>query len=291
MISVLAVLFFFLGGCCCSCAAAERPIVVFHARGPVAQLKEALSSLAKHSGIIPGLATVVCVPREDEAISKAVKQWPASVFVGHRNACLSHVQTSAADSGGDDTAILMFDSNARLVFNNTIQSLRPDVLYGVAIDQDGELVEWTPLFVRKGARCGFMGRFICVDNSRAYKKLSATRYELDVSPEDRELIDGASVASFQTLRDVSITRHPPTELASDDPRGPADPEFAHAWYLLGRVHEASGNWVLAEQAYAKRLALGGETHDMWYAMYRLGVHAETLETATPYLLEAYDMVC
>jgi hypothetical protein len=227
------------------------------------------------------------------------------VHKGTRNACLRVYWSLAPPTV---VAMLLVEWNMRVHVNGTIPLQRwyldeesgedTGADYAVAPDQSGLVLDWSPFLMRVGARCGYLGRFICVDNDVSYRHLLQVDYELDVDKETRELIerDAISIKKYPppVLVNVYIARSPPNRSPSSPPEPPTDPEFAYAWYWMGRECEMQMAGEMARLAYTRRLELagssgGGGFGDMWYALYRLGDTHEDPSQAIRLLLEAYEL--
>jgi len=235
----------------------------------------------------------LCQTLPDADTIKYLEKWsraqqiPILVIEGSRNVCLARYRESGLAPNG---LMLLVEWNMQVhVQSKWAWKLGADELYGVAADQNGVIFDWTPLLLRIEAHCGYLGRFICVDNSYAHSLLLRTRFELDIEAWDRDLIEGAlDLASGRAiLANASVTRHPPW-LPGDDEQPvmpPTDPEFAYAWTWTGRTYEALEMWDKAFEAYDHA---GGE----WYALYRAGAvllaNGSLIAEASPYLLEAYN---
>jgi hypothetical protein len=275
--------------------------LIFQSRATTQELSPVIESVKDHVRHI-----VVCQPEQStREMEGYMSEWsrythiPSAVHKGTRNACL-RVYTSLAPP--TVVTVVLVEWNMRLHVNGSIpmSSWHHDVGtgadngadYAVAPDQSGLVMDWTPLVMRVTARCGYLGRFICVDSAEAHRHLLLVDYELDVDKETRQVIE----------RDIiPVSKYPPPVLSTvyitrigklsrgGVPEPPADPEFAYAWYWMGRECELQMEGDTARMAFTRRLDLSDDPGDRWYATYRLGDMTTNPVQATYLLLEAYDL--
>jgi hypothetical protein len=246
----------------------------------------------------------LCQTRALPETTKYLEDWARKTgtgsvaYVGCRNACLSQYrQSGLVPSSG---LLLLVEWNMRIHVQAGLRwRLPPDesVLYGLVPDQNGVLFDWTPLLMRVEARCGYLGRFLCVDNSYAHSHLLRVRFELDVDPWERELIEGAAtIAPFALITNVTVTRQPPWGPGQGDDEEllpPQDRTFAYAWHWLARSQETRELWEEAHKSYLQGIELlQGDPGIHWYALYRAGTTVLSagggVDEAARYLLLAYD---
>jgi len=228
---------------------------------------------------------------------------PSVVHKATRNGCLRVYSTLIPAT---IISVVLLEPNMRIHVNGSIpiahwnvdsfgEDLGAD--YAVVPDQSGLVLDWTPFIMQVGARCAYLGRFVCVDNDVAHRHLLQLDYELDVDQETRELIERDVICSRKypppVLQNVYITRdlsaakkkkkhHAPLE-------PPSDPRFAYVWYWMGRELESQGNTEAARKAYLRRLENAGDPGDLWYTVYRMGDTSPEPSQATSLLLEAYNL--
>lgn len=271
--------------------------LVFQAGAEVMQLAPTIDSVRPHVQHV-----FVCQPEHsNREMEGYMGEWsrhtkiPSMIHKGTRNACLRVYESLAPPS---ILTVLLVEWNMRFHVNGTIPHVRhldEDADYALAPDQSGQVLDWTPLAMNVGARCGYMGRFVCVGTDVAHRHLMQLEYELDVDKDTRELIerDMISIRRYPppVLVNVLIIRQPPRVASSKavpmDP--PSDFHFGYAWYWMGKECEAQLQGEQARNAYVQRLQSSGDSGDMWYALYRLGDTDPDPAAAVRTLLEAYNM--
>jgi len=279
-------------------------VLLMQEQASTEQMKPVLSTL---SGIAAHVA--LCQMAYNEETALHMEDWSKRygirhiVYEGERNLCLASYRQSGLVP---QRRILLLEWNMHLEISGPPSAIwqQLDVdngLYGVAPDVNGLLLDWTPILLRVEAKCGFLGRLICVDNSYAHNKLLRVRFELDEDRESRELIEDAMVREGKPLllKNITITRKPPqgpSAMTADAHLAPpADTQFAHGWYWLGRALEDRGNGsntAAVQQVFSKRFELPSpvpaERGEIWYAGYRIGALARPVEEAVPLLLDSYN---
>jgi len=276
--------------------------IIFQSAATTEQLSPTIDSLRSHVKHV-----FVCQPigstREMEGFMSEWSRYtkiPIVVHQGTRNACL---RVYASLVPPTVVTVALVEWNMRLHVNGTIpqhdwyvdeKGHDNGYDYAVAPDQMGAVLDWSPFVMRVGARCGYLGRFICVESDVAHRHLLQVDYELDVDKDTRALIEREiiSVKKYPppVLDNVYITRQPlrfPGSRTAPEP--PSDQEFAYAWYWMGRECEAQMSTDAARNAYTRRLAVSGEPGDHWYATYRMGDTSTDPLQATHLLLEAYNL--
>jgi len=225
---------------------------------------------------------------------------PSTVHKGTRNACLAIYPTSVPPS---IVTVVLVEWNMRLHVNGSIpishwylndEAEDTGAEYAVVPDQNGLVLDWTPFVMRVGARCGYLGRFLCVDSDVAHRHMLQVEYELDVDKDTRELIERDMISPRKypppILSNVFITRESGKKKPQwSTPEPPADPGFAYAWYWMGRECESHMQPDMARNAYARRLDNSGDPGDLWYTVYRLGDMSVDPSQSIRLLLEAYDL--
>jgi hypothetical protein len=288
---------------CHGSAVPKLGALIFQAAADTMQLSPTIDSVKSYVSHV-----VVCQPvhatREMEGY---MSEWsrhthiPSAVYKGTRNACLRAYSNLVPPTV---VSVVLVEWNMRLYVNGSIpmsswhheQSTGIDngAEYAVAPDQSGLVLDWTPLVMRVGARCGYLGRFICVDSDVAHRHLMAVDYELDVDKETRQVIERDMISIYKypppVLANVFITRQPLKGKENAMPEPPADPEFAYAWYWMGRECEKTfAEMDAARMAFTRRLDLSDDAGDRWYATYRLGDMAVDPLQSVNLLLEAYNL--
>ena len=283
--------------------------MVFQSSAQVMQMSPTLDSIRPYVEHV-----FICQPRSASLEMEGyLSEWsrhtgiPGIVHKGTRNACL-RVYASMADPAV--TTLLLVEWNMRLQVNGTVPWLEwydhegPE--YALAPDQSGLVLDWSPIVMRVGARCGYLGRFICVSSDTAHRHLLQVEYELDVDKNTRHLIEREMISLQDhrplVLPNLFISRQPPrnqppnpspalqrAQQGSPPPEPPADTQFAYAWYWMGRECEARMEGDMARHAYTMRLDVTGDPGDLWYALYRLGDMATESDQAIRLLLEAYNV--
>lgn len=229
----------------------------------------------------------------------------ATVYEGHRNACLKSYRASGLATGD---RFMLLEWNMRLEIPGVasrvwsqLPATAGHVGIGYAMDMNGAVLDWTPLLVRTDALCGYLGRLLCVDNSGAMAQLLRVQFELDVDADTREGIEDSMIAwtTAETtpvvLKNITIRRIPAQAPGDGIPQSawlpPADPKFGHAWHWLARVLDnapCAECPKMAMDAYTRRFELEEQGGEKWYAAYRLGALAPELTDATNWLLDAYQ---
>ena len=278
--------------------------IIFQASAETQQLSPTIDSIR-----LAGVEHVfLCQPAHStREMEGYMSEWskhsriPSTVHKGTRNACLAVYPTLVPPS---IVTVALVEWNMRLHVNGTIpishwylneEAEDTGAEYAVAPDQSGLVLDWTPFVMRVGARCGYLGRFLCVDSDVVHRHLLRVEYELDVDKDTRELIERDMISPRKypppVLSNVFITRQTPKKGKKEGnlPEPPADPAFSYAWYWMGRECESHMESDMARNAYARRLDNSGEPGDLWYTVYRLGDMAVDPSQAIRLLLEAYDL--
>lgn len=252
----------------------------------------------------------VCQPsRSTREAEGAMSEWsrythvPSLVHQATRNGCLRVYGTLVPAT---IVSFLLVERNMRIRVNGSIPVTHwqdapghgnyLEDNYAVVPDQSGLVLDWTPFIMRMGARCAYLGRFVCLYDDVTHRHLLQLDYELDVEEATRELIERDIVSPQRypppVLFNVFVTRHlPPPDKVKEqpEPEPPSDPHFAYAWYWMGRELEAQMNTEAARKAYVRRLENSGDPGELWYSIYRLGDTAPDPGQSIPLLLEAYNL--
>ena len=282
--------------------------LVFQSQANTMQLAPAIESVGPHVRHV-----VVCHPSSSQdarEMERYMVEWsrhsrvPSTVHKGTRNACLRAYSSLAPPTV---IGVVLVEWNMHLHVNGSIpfdlNMLEQGADYALAPDQSGLVMDWTPIVMTVGARCGYLGRFICVESDVAHRHLLLVDYELDVDRGTRELIEREMISPAKypppVLSNVYITRNPtrlPQSLshaaaaaAAVMPEPPADAEFAYAWSWMGRECELQMQGDAARMAFTRRLDLSDDVGDRWYAAYRLGDMTADPVQSTYLLLEAYNL--